>query len=152
MLIFILNLSFTRCIYERIDEKQGSIWRLQPVSVWLGQCCYINILWQCLSLLRNIWNVNFFWLQNYDWYSLQLHNSLPYPTLTSQCYKNIFFKNRDFSSYHFTNCQHLKGCLFSPTQFLMTFGRGKYYGGRLEANRWIRTIKYFTKHKKCYCW
>ena len=38
------------------------------------------------------------------------------------------FKNREFSSYHFNSCQHLKGCLFSRTQFLMIFGRGKYYG------------------------
>ena len=128
MLIFIINLTLIRCIYKRIDEKQESIWRLQPVSAWLDQCCYITMLWRYFFLMGNIWNVNFFWSWNYDWYSWQLHNSLAYLSLTSECYKNIFFKNREFSSYHFISCQHLKGCLFSPTQFLMIFGRGKYYG------------------------
>ena len=57
---FYSNLTLTRCIYQRIDENQESIWRLQPVSVWLGKCCYKNILWQYLSLLGNVWNANFF--------------------------------------------------------------------------------------------
>ena len=35
MLIIILNRTLTGCIYERIDEKQKSIRRLQPVAVLL---------------------------------------------------------------------------------------------------------------------
>ena len=34
-----------------------------------------------------------------------------------------------------------KGCLFSITQFLIIFGRGKYYDGRLEVNRWISNAR-----------
>ena len=37
MSIIILTLTFTTCFYERVDEKQESTWRLQPVSDWLGQ-------------------------------------------------------------------------------------------------------------------
>ena len=55
--------------------------------------------------------------QNYDWYCRQLPNSSAYPTLTSQCYKIIFFKNRDFSSNHFTSCPHLKVFVITQTVF-----------------------------------
>ena len=37
MSIIILTLTFTTCFCERVDEKQESTWRLQPVSDWLGQ-------------------------------------------------------------------------------------------------------------------
>ena len=142
--VYFYSKSYSYQVYLRKNWwKTGKHLKVTTSASLAGSVLLYKYLWRYLSLLGNILNVNFFLVIKLWLVKLKAIELFGISYVNFTMLQNIFFKKRGFSSYHFTSYQHLKGCLFSPTQFLMIFGCRKCYSGRLEENQCISVIWFF---------